>query len=108
MIFDCAPEREAHLKSLVHAETERLAEEAPGQDEFAKVVANLRKNDEQSRNSDAYWMAALAAYYTEGIDITAPENFDRILERLTPADIHKFAKKMFKESYVIDLTFQSK
>lgn len=108
MMFDCAPGREEHLKSLVYAEMEHLSKEPPSQEELAKVVANLRKNDEQSRNSDAYWMAALAAYYTEGIDITASENFDKILECITPNDIHKFAKKMFKEAYIVDLTFKSK
>lgn len=108
MNFDCDPDRADHLKSLIYAETEKLMREAPTAEEFNKVVAAMRKGREQSKPHNSYWMDALYDYYLTGINLAAPENFEEILDNLTPKDIRKFAKSLFKGADVVDMTFRSK
>lgn len=108
MSFDCDPERADHLKSLIYAETEKMMQEAPTAEEFNKVVAALRKGREQSKPHNDYWMNALYDYYVLGINPADPKNFEEILDKLTPKDIQKFAKSLFKGADVVDMTFRSK
>lgn len=108
MNFDCDPERADHLKSLIYAETEKMMREAPTTEEFNKVVTAMRKSREQSKSHNAYWMSALKGYYLTGINPADPKNFEEILDGLTPKDIQKFAKSLFKGADVVDMTFRSK
>lgn len=106
MQFDCDPEKAEFLKSLVYAETEEMMKKAPTKEEMEKVISNIRKNNEQSKNHNSYWMSAISTYYIEGIDLTDPKKFGDILDRLKPKDIQHFAKKLLKEADVIDITFE--
>ncbi|WP_237567017.1 pitrilysin family protein [Odoribacter sp. Z80] len=108
MAFDCDPERADYLKSLIYAETEKIMQEASTTEEFNKVVAAMRKGREQSKPHNSYWMDALYDYYLTGINPADPKNFEEILDKLTPKDIQKFAKSLFKGADVVDLTFRPK
>ena len=108
MMFDCDPDKAEHLKSLIYAEVDKLTKEGPSQEEVDKEVTTLKKNAEQSKPHNAYWLSALTTYYIEGIDITDPKNFDDIIDKITPKDVQKFTKKLFKDADVVDLIFQPK
>lgn len=43
MSFDCDPDKANHLKSLIYAELDKMMKQTPTQEEFNKVVANLKK-----------------------------------------------------------------
>lgn len=107
MQFDCDPDRAEHLKSLIYAELETLQREAPTAEELHKVVSNMLKGYEQSKPHNSYWMNALVGYYTTGINTTDPKNYEDILNKITPKDIQKFAKKLFKGADIVDMTFTS-
>ena len=108
MTFDCDPEKANHLKSLIYKETEKLMQEGPTQEEVNKIVQSLRKNREQSKPHNDYWADALYTWYVAGINTTAKENFDDILDKVTPADIQKFAQELFKDADVVDVIFKPK
>ena len=82
--------------------------EAPTAEEFGKVVAAMRKDREQSKPHNAFWMNALTGYYLSGINSANPKNFEEILDNLRPDDIRKFARSLFKGADVVDITFRSK
>lgn len=107
MQFDCDPDRADHLKSLVYAETEKMQREAPTAEELHKVVSNMLKGREQSKPHNGYWLNAIVGYYTTGINSADPKNYEDILNKITPKDIQKFAKKLFKGADVVDMTFTS-
>ena len=46
-------------------------------------------------------MSAIRTYYLRGIDITDPKNFDNIIDKITPKDVQKFTKKLFKGADVV-------
>ena len=108
MMFDCDPDKAEHLKSLIYAEVDKLMKEGPTQEEIDKVIATLKKNAEQAKPHNSYWLNALTQYYIEGIDITDPKNFDDIIDKITTKDVQKFAQKLFKDANVVDLIFKPK
>ena len=108
MSFDCDPDKANHLKSLIYAEVDKLTKEAPTQEELNKVVNNMKKNREQSKNHNNYWLNAIYGYYVNGINSADPKNFEEILDKITPKDIQKFTKTMFKGVDVVDVIFKPK
>ncbi len=108
MSFDCDPDKAQHLKSLIYAELDKIMKQAPTQEEVDKIVANLKKNREQSKNHNSYWMNCLTSYYLNGINPDDPKNFDKIVDNLSPKDIQKFAKSLFKGADVVDIVFKPK
>ena len=68
----------------------------------------MKKEHEQSKNHNSYWLNSIYSYYVSGINPADPKNFDDIVNKLTPKDIQKFAKTLFKGADVVDLTFKSK
>ena len=92
MSFDCDPDKAAHLKDLVYVETEKMMKEAPTAEEMNKVITNLKKNHEQSKNHNSYWMNSIYSYYISGINPDDPKNFDAIINKLTGKDIKKFSQ----------------
>ncbi len=108
MSFDCDPDKATHLKSLIYAETEKMMQEAPTQEEVKKVISNMQKNHEQSKNHNGYWMNAIYNFYVNGINSADPKNFEHIINKITPKDIQKFARSLFKGADVVDITFSPK
>ena len=62
MSFDCDPDKAQHLKSLIYAELDKIMKEAPTPEEMNKVIANMKKNHEQSKNHNSYWMNCITSY----------------------------------------------
>lgn len=108
MSFDCDPEKADQLKPLIYAEIEKMMTEGPTQEEIDKVTSTMKKNNEQSKPHNDYWENAISTYYTTGIDITDPKNFDNIVDKITPKDVKKFAQKLFKGANVVDIIFKPK
>lgn len=108
MMFDCDPDKAEHLKSLIYADVEKLMQEGPTQEEIDKVIVTLKKNQEQAKPHNSYWLNALTTYYINGIDITDPKNFDKIIDKITTKDVQKFAQKLFKDADIVDIIFQPK
>lgn len=108
MSFDCDPDKANHLKSLIYLETEKLMKEGPTQEEVEKVVMNIQKNREQSKQHNQYWSNALYSYYMTGINTADPKNYEDILAKLSPKDIQKFTKSLFEKADVVDVIFKPK
>lgn len=108
MSFDCDPDKADHLKSLIYAEIDKLMKEAPKAEEVNKIVSNMKKNREQSKNHNSYWMNAIYSYYVSGINPADPKNFEDIVNKITPKDIQKFTQALFKGADVVDITFRPK
>lgn len=108
MQFDCDPERAEHLKSLLYAELDKLMKNGPTREEVDKVVTTMKKNHEQGKVHNSYWLSALTTYYITGVNIDDPKNFESIVDNVTPKDIQKFAKKLFKGADVVDFMFVPK
>jgi len=101
--FSCDPEKSEYLKSLVYKEIAELIEKGPSDEDFNKIITNIKKNNEQSREGTSYWFNVIKNYYYNGENSRDPDNFENIINKLTTKDIQKAAKRFFKKSKIIDI-----
>lgn len=105
--FSCDPDNVERLKSLVFQELEQLKQTPPTADEVGKAVSVLRKKREEQKGQNAYWLDNMLLYHKIGLDRTDPQNFERILDKLTPQDVWKFTRRFMKNANVADVVFRS-
>ncbi len=108
LMFDTDPEKAQHLKSIVYEEIEKIAQNGPTAVDLDKAVKNLLKNREQSKLHNNYWLQALNTYYTYSYNPAADENYEKILQKMTIADVQQFVKSMTSKADVVDLIFKAK
>ncbi|MCY1722518.1 insulinase family protein [Prolixibacteraceae bacterium Z1-6] len=108
MVFDADPEKADHLKSILFSEIDKIVENGPTQVDLDKVVLNMKKNRQQAKEHNNYWLNALYNQYYYGFNTDAKENFDDILDNLTTAQIHEFTKTFYSGADVVDIVFLPK
>lgn len=108
MKFDTDPEKADYLKSIIFREIEKIAKNGPTEEDLDKVVKNIKKDREQSKEHNSYWMNTIYNYYYHGIDGNAPENFDEIIDRVTVTDIQKFTSNFMNDPDIADVVFVPK
>jgi len=100
--FDCDPQKVDYLKTLVYKELDIIQKKVV-QSDLDKVVLNMKKNSENSRENNSYWMTALEWYYNSNENILKPSFFDDIINTVTPEDIEKAAAKFLKKADILDI-----
>jgi len=108
MSFDTDPEKAEHLKSIIFREIEKIAKKGPTGVDLEKVILNLKKEREQAKPHNAYWMNVIYNYYYLGENNDAKENFEDIIEQISPKKIKKFTKSFMKKADIIDVVFVPK
>ncbi len=108
MQFDCDPEKAEHLKSIIFREIDKIAENGPTAEDLDKVVKNMKKNREQTKPHNGYWMSSLYNYYVHGYNSDAKENFEEIVDSLTVSDIKEFTTGFLKGVNIVDVVFKPK
>ena len=106
LTFDTDPEKAQHLKSILFREIDKIVAEGPTFEDLDKAVKNLQKNREQSKLHNNYWLQALNSYYLYQINPAAPENFEKILETMTPLKVQEFVKTFVSKADVVDIIFK--
>ena len=106
LTFDTDPEKAQHLKSILFREIDKIVAEGPTFEDLDKAVKNLQKNREQSKLHNNYWLQALNSYYLYQINPAAPENFENILETMTPLKVQEFVKTFVSKADVVDIIFK--
>ena len=106
--FDTDPARAEKLKKIVYGVIDTIATLGPRAEDLEKVVKNLEKDRQQSRQHNRYWLSVLRNYYINGFNTDSPENFEDILNSLTTDDIRQFAAKFLKSADLVDVTFEPK
>jgi len=106
MNFDTDPEKANHLKSLVYKEIDQIVKNGPTEEDLDKVVKNLKKDREQAKQHNGYWLSAVYNYYYYVFNNDAEENFEKILDGLNVKKMKKFASKLFGSADIIDVIFK--
>ncbi len=105
--FDCDPGKAQHLKSLIFKELE-LIKNTVREDDLKKVVLNMKKNSEQSKPHNRYWMGVLNAYYTTGQNALESSYFDDIVNSITTQDIANKAKQFIDNANMVSIIIYPK
>ena len=106
--FETDPGKAESLKSIVFSEINKIIKNGPLAEDLGKVVKNLKKNREQSRQHNSYWMNTIYRYYLHGINTDKPENFEKVLDNLSIADIKEFGENFFDYPDIVDVIFVPK
>jgi zinc protease len=106
MNFDTDPTKAEHLRSIVYREINKLASVGPTAEELDKAVKNLRKEREESKPNNSYWMNTLVEYYDNKIDNNDPKNYEDILNKATINSVRDFAKMFFAKPDIVDVIFK--
>ncbi|MBN1767019.1 MAG: insulinase family protein [Prolixibacteraceae bacterium] len=105
MVFDCDPNRANDLKAIIYREIDKIIDEGPTAVDFDKIIKNLLKDREQSREHNSFWLNSLYSFYFSGINIAKAENYEDLLRNMTQSDIQKFTKKFISDADVADVVF---
>ena len=108
LMFDTDPAKAQHLKDICYQEIEKIAKNGPTAEDLDKAIKNLQKNREQSKLHNNYWLQALNTYYTHSINTAASENYEKILEKVTAAQVQQFVKTFTTKADVVDIIFKPK
>lgn len=108
LTFDTDPEKAQHLKSIVYSEIDKIAANGPTAEDLDKAVKNIQKNREQSKLHNNYWLQALNTFYTYNVNNDDPENFEQILEKMTPVQVQELVKSFLAKADVVDIIFKPK
>lgn len=106
--FDCDPDKADHLKSICYKEIDKIIANGPSEQDFNKVILNLKKNREQSKLHNKYWSDALRNFYYFGENTVDAANYENILDKMSTKDIQKAAKLFFNKINKVDLTILPK
>ncbi len=102
--FDCDPAKADYLKKLVYKELEEIQKNVLPSD-LKKVVLNMQKNNEHSREYNSYWMTALQIFYDTHENVLKPSYYNKIIEEVTTKDIEKAARNFFKKADELEVVF---
>lgn len=108
MTFDTDTSKAEHLKSIIYREIEKIVNEGPLSEDLEKVVLNMKKEREQAKPHNGYWLNMIYNQYYQGVNFDAATNFEEILDNISEKDIKKFAKKLYKKADIVDVTFVPK
>ncbi|WP_430813472.1 M16 family metallopeptidase [Carboxylicivirga sp. RSCT41] len=103
--FDCDPDRANDLIPLVYAEIDKLIKSGATIEDLDKTRKNILKSRAESKEQNNYWMSNIRSYYVNGINMTLAENYEDVVEGMSPKDIKKLAKKFFKKADKIEVVF---
>ena len=103
--FDCDPARLDELRSILFNVIEKMVKEGPRQDELVQLVIAIRNAYNETMQHNPFWMNALMMQALYDLDITDPKNQNDILDYVTPGDIQEFARRLFENANLMDISF---
>ena len=84
---------------------EKMVKEGPRQDELVQLVIAIRDAYNETMQHNPFWMNALMMQALYDLDITDPKNQNDILDYVTPGDIQEFARRLFENANLMDISF---
>lgn len=85
--FDCAPDRQEHLMSIVFDEINEIVNNGPRAEDLAKVKENLLKQYAEDIEENSWWNSSLKLFYADNINL--PADYKVAIENLSAPLIHK-------------------
>ncbi len=93
--FGCAPDNAETLIEAAFAEIRRLQNEGPTDEELRSVREILRRDRETNLRENRFWLRALAGHYAAAENPESINNYDSIVDAMTPASLQQEAQKYF-------------
>ena len=100
--FGCAPEQVDALVKAVFAEIESIQKNGVGESYVQQVQEKQRRERETNLKTNEFWLAAMEAYDTEGLDLRDLPRYDELVQRVSTKTIQDAARRYLRrEHYVL-------
>jgi zinc protease len=106
MVFDCDPEKQTKLMSILHSEVAEIVAHGPRADDFQKVKENLLKQYTQDLAENSWWKSILNSYYIDGLNYVT--DYKKSVEELTPDMIQSTLKEIVAAGNVLEVVMKPK
>ncbi|MEG2340235.1 MAG: insulinase family protein [Odoribacter sp.] len=104
--FDCSPKNAVQMKEAVEMAVSEICQSGVTMDEVKKITRSMLLEEEQEKTQNGYWMDVIQAYYVDGLNIDAPENYRNIVKRVQPEEVKTFAQELLDKANIVDVTFK--
>jgi zinc protease len=102
--FDTDPDKKDKLLDIAYDEIGRLVDQGPTLENVNKVKGYILKShkEDSSDQDSAYWATLMTTYFIYGIDLRT--NYERTVSSVTPAMVRNFAKRLFSQGNLIEVS----
>ena len=94
--FETDPKLSYDLLALVQSEIDKIVKEGPEQRAVNDAVLFMKKKFGEAESKKAFNEARFTSMLFEGVDLY--DGYVKMLEKITPADLRKFAAELFKQN----------
>ncbi|MCI9844596.1 M16 family metallopeptidase [Flavobacterium pectinovorum] len=104
--FDCNPDMADKLAVIVDQELQKIADGDISDEDLLKVRTSFVKEREQYQGKNAYDMSLITKYFRYGENMNDPENFEKIVNKMTKADIQNLVKRLLNDGKSFKIIFK--
>lgn len=104
--FGCNPARVDELVKTVFDEVQALRTSPIGQDYVDKVKEQQKRGRETAVKENTFWLGTLEGYAQEGTDPRDFFNYEKRVDRLTPAEVQRCAAKYLDPNNLVKVVLQ--
>lgn len=101
MYFDTDPDKADHLVGIIHSEFQKVIKDGPTEEDLNKAREYFLKSRTENLRENRFWSSAIRDYYSNGIDQIS--EYENLVRKLTPKDVQKAAKKLFKKANMMEV-----
>ena len=94
--FETDPKLSYDLLALVQSEIDKIVKDGPEQRAVNDAVLFMKKKFGEAESKKAFNEARFTSMLFEGVDLY--DGYVKMLEKITPADLRKFAAELFKQN----------
>jgi zinc protease len=102
VVFNTDPAKREKLMEIIMGELQRVAKEGPKEELLAKVKEGILKQYAVSVKENSYWLTILNEYFWYNEDMST--NYEQIVNGITIKDVQEFAKKLFDQGNLIEVS----
>ena len=102
VVFNTDPTKREMLMQIIMSELQKVAKEGPKEEHLAKVKEAMVKQYAENIKENNYWLGQLYQYYWYNEDMNI--NYEQVVNSITVKDVQEFAKKLFDQGNLIEVS----
>ncbi len=95
--FDCNPDKEEKLRSIVKEEISNLIKNGPDADDLKEIKENFIVSRENQEDNNGFWLSVIQASLINDEPISDNDAYKAIVNGISAKTITKYAKHLFKK-----------
>ncbi|TAJ14437.1 insulinase family protein [Marinilabiliaceae bacterium JC017] len=103
IMFDCDPDKQEKLTTIVQQEIKKLIKEGPVAADLQKIKENYLKMRAESDVKNAFWLSGIQHSVKMEEDFVPTEGYMTLINGITAKSIQQFAQKMFKKADQVEV-----